>query len=72
MSPASKNPIEEPKPLAELTEEARKHIDAMGAEIEEAEKFIKAMEELGMDTSRISDHVEWAKRARNIILKTLT
>ncbi|GAI86253.1 unnamed protein product, partial [marine sediment metagenome] len=59
----------ETNPLVELTEDARKHIDAMKGEIEEAEKNLDAMVELGLDVSVLREKVEWAKKAREIILK---
>ncbi len=72
MSPENKSLIEEPSPLVELTEEAHKHLDAMKAEIDLAEKNLDGLEELGLDVSRLREKIAWAKKAREVVLKTMT
>lgn len=72
MSPASRSNPPEVTPLVELTAEARKHIDAMQAEIDASEKNLDALEELGLDVSRLREKVAWARKAREVILKTMT
>lgn len=72
MPQPNKNPIEGPSPLVELNEDTRKRVDAMAVEIAESEKNVEALEELGMDTSRLREIIEWAKKAREIILRRLT
>jgi len=62
----------EDKPLAELTEESRRHIDEMGAEMDRASDDLDAVEELGLDVSRLRERLEWSKRARKTILERLT
>jgi len=59
-------------PLVELTAEAREHLDAMQAEIEASERNLAGLEELGMDVSRLREKIAWAKKAREVILKTMT
>jgi len=72
MSPASRGNPPEVTPRVELTEEARKHIDAMKAEIEASEKNLDGLEELGLDVSRLREKIEWARKARETILKSMT
>lgn len=62
----------EDKPLAELTAEARKNVEEMGAELERAEKDVAALDELGLETSRLKERIAWAKHAREVILKRMT
>lgn len=56
-------------PLIGLTDEALKELEKMGLDIEESEKDLQAFEELGVDTSRLRDKVEWAKKARKLMLE---
>ncbi|MBA7471390.1 hypothetical protein ES707_06696 [subsurface metagenome] len=62
----------EDKPLAELTAETKKNIDEMKAELERADGDLDALEELGLDVSRLRERVAWGKHARDVILKRLT
>lgn len=59
------------KPLATLTDEAMVHIDEMKAELERADKDLDALEELGLDVSRLRERVNWGKKARDVILNRL-
>jgi len=61
--------IPDTKPLAELTDEAVKHLDSIGGELAEAEKDLDALEKIGMDVSRLRERVAWGKKARSIILE---
>ncbi|GAJ00425.1 unnamed protein product [marine sediment metagenome] len=61
-----------PDPLASLTIEAREHIDAMEAELDRATTDLAALKELGLDVSRLEEKINWAKHAREVILKTFT
>jgi len=72
MRPANKSPFVEPSPLVELTAEAREHLDAMKAELDTAEKDMDALEDRGLDVSRLRDKITWAKKAREVILKRMT
>ena len=58
-----------PTPLADMRNEAVEHLDSIGAELEEAEKDMEALEKIGIDVSRLRERVEWGKNAREIILK---
>lgn len=64
--------VNEDRPLAELTEESRRHIEEMGAELKRAEADLEALEELGLDVSRLRERVAWGKKARDVILKRLS
>lgn len=64
--------LPEPDPLISLTDEARKHIEGLDSELTRVEGDLAAMEELGLDTSRLKERVEWARKARTIILERLT
>ena len=59
-------------PLVKLTEDAKKEIDNLGGDIERSEGDMLALEELGLDVSRLRDKIEWAKKAREIVLKRMT
>jgi len=61
--------IKDPAPLADLTEEAVKHLDAIGGELDEAEKDLDALSEIGMDVSRLRERIDWGRKARGIIMK---
>lgn len=71
MTPTKKNYNQGAAPLVELTQEAKKHIDDMAAEIAASEKNLEGLEELGLDVSRLREKIEWAKKAREIILRTM-
>jgi hypothetical protein len=62
---------ETPSPLIELTKEAKDHLEKIGAEIETSMSNLKALEKTGMDVSRLREKIEWAKNARETILKEL-
>jgi len=64
------NPIQSSDPLASLTEDTMKHMDAIKGELDEAKKGLDALEELGIDTSRLREKINWGYKARDVILKT--
>lgn len=59
---------EEAKPLADLRQEAVEHLDAIEGELNEAQKDLDALKEIGIDVSRLEERVRWGKKARQIIL----
>jgi len=59
-------------PLVTLTADAKKEIDKLGKDIERSEDDLKALEELGLDVSRLRDKINWARKAREIVLKRMT
>ena len=67
---AINNP-QNPDPLVQLTAEARENIDKMKASLEKADGDMDALEELGIDVSRLREKVAWGKKAREVILKRL-
>jgi len=58
-------------PLATLTDEALKHLEAIKGEIEKSKANLDALEEIGIDTSRLRDKIVWAEKARDVILRTM-
>ena len=59
-------------PLVTLTADAKKEIDKLGKDLERSREDMKALKELGLDVSRLEDKIEWAEKARNIVLKRMT
>jgi len=57
-----------PDPLVTLKKEAREKIDALEGDIAAAEKLMEAMSELGVDVTADRERLDWAKRARQVIL----
>ncbi len=67
---AKDNKVPPPTRLfAELSEETLRHLEDIGGELDEATGDLDALDELGMDTSRMRDRVAWAKKAREVILQ---
>ena len=64
-------PAPKTDPLVTLTQEALDHLDGIKAEIDESEKNLAALEELGIDVSRLREKITWAKKAREVILRTM-
>jgi len=62
-------PPSDPDPLVTLNEEALKHIENLQPEIDRVRGDLAAMEELELDTSRLKERVDWAEKARKIILE---
>ena len=59
-------------PLVTLTADAKIEIEKLGKDLERSEQDMTALEELGLDVSRLRDKIEWAKKAREIVLKRMT
>jgi len=59
----------EAPPLADLKQEAIEHLDAIKGELDEARKDLDALEEIGIDTSRLRERINWGYKAREVILK---
>ncbi len=66
---AKTNNIPESNPLADLTKETLEHIEAIKGELDESSKGLDALEELGLDTSRLREKITWGYKAREVILK---
>ena len=56
-------------PLVELKQEAIEHLENVKSSLEEAQKDIDALKEIGIDTSRLQERVNWGLKAREVILK---
>ena len=63
-------PIEDNEPLASLTQDTLDHINAIKGELDRATTDLDALEELGIDTSRLREKINWGYKAREVILKT--
>ena len=61
----------EDRPFAELTEETKRHLEGMESELDEAEKDIEAIAELGVDVSRLKERTAWGRHAVDVIKKRL-
>jgi len=72
MAKTNQNPPNESEPLVELTAEALKHIKGLDVEIERVKGDLKAMNELGLDTSKLQVHLDFAEKARKVILERFT
>jgi len=59
----------EPQPLADLRQDAVDHLESIKGELDEAGKDLDALEELGIDTSRLREKIAWGYKARDVILK---
>jgi len=59
----------EPDPLADIRKEAVDHLEAIGSELDEAEKDLDALEKIGVDTSRLRERIAWGRNARDVITK---
>ena len=68
MAAQSKTPAEG-APFSALRDETIGHLDKIKGELDEAVKDLDALEEIGMDVSRLRERVNWGYKAREIILK---
>jgi len=68
MAVQSKNPAEG-APFGALRDETVTHLDKIKGELDEAVKDLDALEEIGMDVTRLRERVNWGYKAREIILK---
>ena len=57
------------EPLADLTKETLEHIESIKKELDKASEDLDAIEELGIDTSRLREKIDWGYKARDVILK---
>jgi hypothetical protein len=64
-----KNNTPEARPFAELTEEAIRHLEDIGAELDTAQGDLEALEKIGLDTSRLKERIAWGKHARSVLLE---
>ena len=58
-------------PFAGLRSETIAHLESIKKELDEASEDLDALEEIGMDVSRLRERVNWGYKAREIITKRL-
>ncbi len=56
------------EPLATLKEDTLEHIEAIKVELDRANADLDALEEIGIDTSRLREKIQWGYKARSVIL----
>ena len=54
--------------VIKLTAADIKKLEALQVEIERGEKAIKALKELDVDVKSMEEKIEWAKKAREVLL----
>lgn len=59
-------------PVIKLSAEDKKKLEALQTEIERAEKAIGALKTLDVDVKSIEEKIEWAKKAREVLLTEFT
>jgi len=55
-------------PAIKLSAEDKKKLEALQVDIERGEKAIKALKELDIDVKSMEEKIEWAKKAREVLL----
>ena len=56
------------EPLATLKEDTLEHLESVKAELDRAAADLDALEEIGIDTSRLREKINWGYKARSVIL----
>lgn len=57
------------KPPVRLTPDAKNKLTDLEKDIEQADIALQLMEELDMDMSEARDKLEWAKKAREMLIR---
>jgi len=57
------------EPIAKLTAEQKKRLEEMQADIDRLEAASENLKELGFGVEKVMEHVEWAKKARKMLLE---
>jgi len=55
-------------PVIRLSAEDKKKLEALQTDIERSEKAVVALKELDIDVKSIEEKIEWAKKAREVLL----
>ncbi|MBA7601423.1 hypothetical protein ES703_08496 [subsurface metagenome] len=55
--------------VIKLTDEEKKHLEVLKGDIEKGEKAISAMKEMGLDVKALEERLNWAKTARDVLLR---
>jgi len=58
-----------PRAVIELTEAQKKRLKETDEDVERAEHAIGVLETLGMDVTELKAKIEWAKSAKDLMLK---
>ena len=59
-------------PVIKLSAADIKKLEALQVDIERGEKAVKALKELDIDVKGIEEKIEWAKKAREVLLTEFT
>lgn len=54
-----------------LTKEAKQRLEQMKKDVAESEQRLQDLEDLGLDTSRLREQIEWSKKAIDKLTKRL-
>jgi len=57
-------------PLVSLTAEAKQHIVNMTAEIDRINGDLEGLKSLGFDVTQLEERLAWARKAKEVILKS--
>jgi len=55
--------------VIKLTAEDKKKLQALQSDIERGEKGVAALKEMGIETKDLEEKIEWAKTAREVLLR---
>ena len=55
--------------VIKLTPEDVKHLEELSGDIDKGEKAINALKAMDVDVKSLEEKLEWAKKAREILLK---
>jgi hypothetical protein len=56
-------------PLSKLTTDAKKNLDDMKAQLDAAEVDLNDLDELGFDTTRLRERLDWGRKAHSVLSK---
>ena len=60
------------EPAIKLSAADKKKLEDLSGDIEKGEKAVKALKEMDIDVKDIEEKIEWAKTARDVLLKEFT
>lgn len=60
--------VKKAAPAIKLTAEDKKKLEALQVDIERGEKAVAALKEMGVEVKDIEEKIEWAKKARTVLL----
>lgn len=62
-------PETDKKGVIKLTAEDKKKLEVLQTDIERGEKGVSALKEMGIETKELAEKIEWAKKAREVLLR---